>query len=98
MRSQQRVKWAQLQGSGVLAWRRSLIFGDVLYLLTGGAIFTEQTPLYLYVPDATGLAQVRPCAWTESTSVRSSGVALSGSNDPNRVVRLTLDIGATPWR
>jgi len=68
------------------------ILGDVLYLLTGGSLFTERAALYLYIPDATGLAQGSPVRVDGIDVGKVGDVALSGSNDPNRVVRLTLSI------
>lgn len=89
MRSQQRVKWAQLRVA-ILSAIALLIFADVLYLLTGGSVFTEKAPLYLYVPDVTGLTQGSPVR-VDGIDVGKVGyVALSGSNDPNRVVRITI--------
>ena len=67
-------------------------FGDVSILLTGGSIFTEKAALYLYVPDATGVAQGSPVRVDGIDVGKVGSVALSGSNDPKRVVRLTLSI------
>jgi phospholipid/cholesterol/gamma-HCH transport system substrate-binding protein len=91
MRSQQRVKWAQLKVAAVCLVAL-VILGDVLYLLTGGAIFTEQTKLYLYIPDSTGIEQGSPVRVDGIDVGKVSGVALSGSKDPARVVRLTLTV------
>ena len=89
MRSQQRVKWAQFKVA-ILTVAALFILGDVLYLVTGGSIFTEKAPLYLYVPDVTGLAQGSPVRVDGIDVGKVGDVALSGSNDPNRVVRITI--------
>ena len=91
MRSQQRVKWARLRVA-ILTLVALFILGDVLYLLTGGSLFTEKAALYLYVPDATGVAQGSPVRVDGIDVGKVGSVSLSGSNDPNRVVRLTLSI------
>lgn len=91
MRSQQRVKWAQLKVAAV-SLIALVILGDVLYLLTGGAIFTEQAKLYLFIPDATGITLGSPVRVDGIDVGKVSGVALSGSKNPTRVVRLTLNV------
>src|SRR4051812_7276995 len=91
MRSKERVRWAQLR-VGFTSAVALLILGVLLYLLTGGALFTEKTSLYLYVPDATGVAQGSPVRVDGIGVGKVGSVSLSGSRDPNRVVRLTLRI------
>ena len=91
MRSRQRVHWAQLR-VGFVSAVALLIFGVLLYLLTGNALFTEKTVLYLYVPDATGVAQGSPVRVDGIDVGKVGDVGLSGSTDPKRVVRLTLTI------
>ncbi|HUI53643.1 MAG TPA: MlaD family protein [Bryobacteraceae bacterium] len=68
------------------------ILGTLVYLLTGGSLVQQLAATYLYIPDATGLG--------EGSAVRVDGidvgkvaeVALSGSNDPNRVVKVTMKV------
>jgi phospholipid/cholesterol/gamma-HCH transport system substrate-binding protein len=91
MRTQRRVKWAQLKVAAVTL-AALLILGDVLYLLTGGTIFTEQAKLYLYIPDATGLDYGSPVRVDGISVGKVSAVSLSGSAVPTRVVRLTLEV------
>jgi phospholipid/cholesterol/gamma-HCH transport system substrate-binding protein len=91
MRSKERVRWAQLR-VGFVSAVALLILAVVLYLVTGGALFTENTTLYLYVPDATGVAQGSPVRVDGIDVGKVGDVSLSGSKDLNRVVRLTLTV------
>ncbi|MDE3167964.1 MAG: MCE family protein, partial [Acidobacteriota bacterium] len=89
MPSQQRIRWARFRVVATSAVAL-LILATLTYLLTGGTIFANRALLYVYVPDGTGIDQ--------STSVRVDGiqvgkvdaVALSGSAEPNRVVKVTM--------
>src|SRR4051794_23237710 len=89
MRSKQRVQWAQLR-VGFVSIVALLILSVLLYLLTGNALSPEKARLYLYVPDATGIAQGSPVRVDGIDVGKVGTVGLSGSKDPNRVVRLTL--------
>lgn len=68
------------------------ILAVVLYLVTGGALFTERTTLYLYVPDATGVAPGSPVRVDGIDVGKVGEIGLSGSMNPKRVVRLTLSV------
>jgi phospholipid/cholesterol/gamma-HCH transport system substrate-binding protein len=91
MRSRQRVKWAQLRTFAV-CFVAVAILGVLLYLLTGGTMFTEKAALLLYVPDATGVGEGSPVRVNGILVGKVDRVALSGSRDPKRVVRITLRI------
>src|SRR4051794_20247353 len=91
MRSRQRVKWAQLRVVAVCSVA-VVILGVVLYLLTGGTLFTEKTSLFLYVSDATGVSQGSPVRVNGILVGKVDRVDLSGSRDVKRVVRITLRI------
>jgi len=76
----------------VIAVAAAAILGVLVYLLTGGTIFVEKATLYLYIPDATGIEA--------GSAVRVNGigvgkvdrVALSGSDQLDRTIRLVLKI------
>src|SRR5690349_2986931 len=91
MRSRQRVKWAQLRAFSVCVVAVAIL-GVLLYLLTGGTLLTEKAALYLYVSDATGVAEGSPVRVNGIQVGKVDRVALSGSRDPKRVVRITLRI------
>jgi len=91
MRSRERVKWAQLRTLSVCVVAVAIL-SVLLYLLTGGALFTEKTSLYLYVQDATGVGQGSPVRVNGIMVGKVDRVGLSGSRDPKRVVRITLRV------
>jgi len=76
----------------VVAVAAAAILAALVYLLTGGTLLVEKATLYLYIDDATG---VEP-----GSAVRVNGigvgkvdhVALSGSDQPNRIIRLSLKV------
>jgi phospholipid/cholesterol/gamma-HCH transport system substrate-binding protein len=83
------VKWAQFRVACIAAVAL-LILAVVLWLLTGGALFQEHARLYVYVPDATGIDIGSPVRVNGILIGKVDAVALSGSKDPIRIVRLTL--------
>src|SRR4051812_17253172 len=91
MRTRDRVVWAQIR-VGFVSAVAVLILGILLWLLTGGTLFTEKAVLYLYVPDASGIDVGSPVRVDGITVGKVSAVALTHSGDPNRVVRITLSI------
>lgn len=64
----------------------------LVYLLTGGTLLTEKVTLYLYIPDATGLESGSAVRVNGTGVGKVDKVALSGSFQPNRIVRLTLKV------
>jgi len=91
MPSVQRVKWAKFRVL-MVSIAAVVILSVLLYLLTGGSVFTEKAFLYLYLPDATGLSQASPVRVNGITVGKVASVNLSGSPDPKRVVRATLSV------
>jgi phospholipid/cholesterol/gamma-HCH transport system substrate-binding protein len=69
-----------------------IILCVLLYLLTGGMLFKEQSTLFLYIPDASGLSEGSPVSVSGIGIGKVSGIVLSGSSDPKRVVRVTLTV------
>jgi len=91
MPSAQRVNWAKFRVLAV-AVAASLILGTISYLLTGGTPFEPKTTLYLYMDDATGLAPGSPVRVDGISVGKVGSVELSGSNDPKRVVRVSVKV------
>src|SRR5581483_1671363 len=91
MPSPRQISWAKIRVF-VVAVASLSILAVLVYLLTGGTLLEEKSTLYLYLNDATG-----PGA---GSAVRVNGIGvgtvtsvmLSGSTQPNRVVRLQLKI------
>jgi phospholipid/cholesterol/gamma-HCH transport system substrate-binding protein len=91
VRSKRRVKWAKLRVA-CIATVALTILAVILWLLTGGAIFQEHTHLFVYIPDATGIDIGAPVRVNGILIGKVDGVALSGSKDPIRIVRLSLQV------
>jgi hypothetical protein len=89
MPSVERVRWAEFRVA-VVSVAAIAILSVLIFLLTGGALFTERVTLYVYIPDGTGLGKDSPVRVDGVTVGKVSGVSLSGSRDPNRVVKVSL--------
>jgi phospholipid/cholesterol/gamma-HCH transport system substrate-binding protein len=89
MPSAARVKWAEFRVA-VVSIAALAILSVLLYLLLGGSLLTEKAYLYVYIPDATGLGPSSPVRVDGVTVGKVAAVDLSGSKDPQRVVRVTL--------
>ena len=68
------------------------ILSVLVYLLTGGSLLTAKVTLYLYIPDSTGVGQGSPVRVNGIDVGKVQLVQLSGSNDPNRVVRVVMTV------
>lgn len=68
------------------------ILGTLAFLLTGGTLLRPKVQVYLYLPDATGVAPGSPVRVDGIGVGKVSLVELSGSNEPNRVVKVTMTI------
>src|SRR5579864_5529670 len=85
------VAWARIRSTAVVV-AGIAILTVLVYLLTGGTLLEEKSTLYLYIPDATGLDSGSPVRVNGTDIGKVRSVTLSGSSDPNRVVRLTLQV------
>jgi phospholipid/cholesterol/gamma-HCH transport system substrate-binding protein len=91
MPSARQVNWAKFRASAVIL-AGLLILGTVAFLLTGGTFLEPKTQVYLYLPDATGVSPGSPVRVDGIGVGKVSLVELSGSNEPNRVVKVTMTI------
>src|ERR1035437_7662701 len=92
MPSAQQVNWAKFRASAVIL-AALLILGTVAVLLTGGTLLEPKVQIYLYLPDATGVAPGSPVRVDGIGVGKVSLVELSGSNEPNRVIKVTMSVG-----
>jgi phospholipid/cholesterol/gamma-HCH transport system substrate-binding protein len=92
MPSAQQVNWAKFRASVVILVAL-LILGTLAFLLTGGTFLEPKAQIYLYLPDATGVAPGSPVRVDGIMVGKVSLVELSGSNEPNRVVKVTMSVG-----
>jgi len=84
-----RIKWAKFRVS-IMSGVAVLILATLLYLMFGAVILSPKTVIYLYIPDASGLSSESPVRVDGIDVGRVSSVELSGSKDPNRAVKVTL--------
>jgi phospholipid/cholesterol/gamma-HCH transport system substrate-binding protein len=91
MPSREHVSWAKFRVLAVTA-AAMLILGTISFLLTGGTFMEPKTTLYLYLDDATGLSQGSPVRVDGIGVGKVETVELSGSNEPLRVVRVSLKV------
>jgi phospholipid/cholesterol/gamma-HCH transport system substrate-binding protein len=92
MPQQTKAKWAKLK-VGVMTIVALVILGVLVFLLTGSQRpFASRTTVYTFMEDSAAL--------TENSAVRLNGIvvgkvsriALSGSSDPRRIVKMNLEI------
>jgi MlaD protein len=91
MPSARQVSWAKTRVF-VVAVTALAILSVLIYLLSGGILLEEKSALFLYVPDATGLSTASQVRVNGVDVGKVKSISLSGSNQPNRVVRLTLTV------
>jgi len=91
MPSARRVSWAKFRVSAVCLVA-ILILGTLVYLLTGGTLLEAKATLYLYVRDATGIGQDSPVRVDGIGIGKVKTVQLTGTHDPNRVVRIVMTV------
>jgi phospholipid/cholesterol/gamma-HCH transport system substrate-binding protein len=91
MPSARRVAWAKLRVTAVSAAAVAILL-TLFYLLAGGTLFEEKATLYLYIPDATGLSKGAPVRVDGIGVGQVSAFALTNSSDPNKVVKVTIDV------
>ena len=89
MPSAQRVTWAKFRVSAVCLVALTIL-GTIAYLLTGGTLLESTTTLYLYLSDATGLGSGSPVRVNGISVGKVQSVVLSGSTNPDRVVKITM--------
>jgi phospholipid/cholesterol/gamma-HCH transport system substrate-binding protein len=85
------VKWAKFRVAAVCL-AAATVLGTMVYLLTGGSLLEQRALIYLYIPDATGLEKGSPVRVDGIDVGKVSAVELTGSNRPDRIVRVTLAV------
>jgi phospholipid/cholesterol/gamma-HCH transport system substrate-binding protein len=92
MPGQEKKRWAKLR-VGVLAIGALIVFAVLVFAMTSSrGFFKSRTDLYTYVDDSAAVAIGSPVRLNGIDVGRISAVNLSGSNEPNRVVRVTLEV------
>jgi len=89
--SARHIRWAKFRVLTVSA-AAVVILSILAYLLTGGTLLTKRATMYLYIPDATGLGPGAPVRVDGIGVGKVRSVDLSGSTEPNRVVKVTMAV------
>jgi phospholipid/cholesterol/gamma-HCH transport system substrate-binding protein len=92
MPSQEKKRWAKLR-VGLLATAALIILAVLVFALTSShGLFKSRTDIYTYLDDSAAVAIGSPVRLNGIDVGRISAVTLSGSNEPNRIVRITMEI------
>jgi len=92
MALQTKRRWAQLR-VGLLAISALAVLAFLIFLMTSSkGFFTTRSELYTYLGDSAAIAQGAPVRVNGITAGKVASVALSGSNEPNRIVKITLQV------
>jgi len=91
MPSARQVRWAKFRVFTV-SMSAVVILSILAYLLTGGSLLTQRATMYLYIPDATGLGSGAPVRVDGIGVGKVRSVSLSGSNQPDRIVKVTMTV------
>lgn len=87
-----KTKWAQLK-VGMMAIAAFTLLAILIFLLSGGqGFFRTRSSLYMYLNDSAAIASSAPVRLNGILVGEVSNVALSGSPDPDRVVKITLAV------
>src|SRR5258707_6392440 len=92
MPTAQKVSWAKLK-VGVLAIMAMTILGVLIFYLTGTTrLFAKETKLYTYMDDAVSISKGSPVRLNGILVGEVTAVALSGDNNPRRIVKIAMDV------
>ncbi|HEX4229726.1 MAG TPA: MlaD family protein [Bryobacteraceae bacterium] len=92
MASKEKVSMAQLK-VGILGIVALFFVFLLVFLLTGNTnYFAKQMPLHTYTADASALTTGAPVRINGILAGKVGSIALSGSNDPNKIVKIDFDV------
>ena len=91
MPSPSQVNWAKTRVAVVTVAGLSIL-SVLVYLLTGGTLLTEKVSVYIFVPDATALDTTTPVRVNGIDVGKVRAVELSGSTEPNRVIKVAMKV------
>lgn len=92
MPSKERVSWAQLK-VGILALVALALVVFLVFLLTGNFKFFEKdVTLHTFIDDAAALNKGAPVRINGIGAGKVTNVALSGSKDPNKIIRVDFQV------
>lgn len=89
---QTRAKWARLK-AGLLAIAAMVILAILVFLITGHTnLFQSDASIYTYMADAAALTKGAPVNLDGIPIGTLKSITLSGSKDPEKLVRIQMDI------
>src|SRR6266478_7146628 len=92
MALQNKKRWAQLK-VGLLAISALCILAVLVFLMTSSTgLFTKRSDVYTYLDDSAAIATGAPVRLNGITVGKVANVGLSGSSEPNRIVRVTMEV------
>ena len=92
MPTQEKKHWAQLK-VGLLAVTALALLAFLIFLMTSSkGLFKTRSELYTYLDDSAAIAEGSPVRLNGITAGKVAGVNLTGSTEPNRIVRVTLQV------
>lgn len=92
MAIQTKAKWARLK-AGILAIVAMAILAILIFLITGQTnIFESNALVYTYMADAAALARGAPVNLNGIPVGKVKDIKLSGSKDPQRLVRIEMEV------
>jgi phospholipid/cholesterol/gamma-HCH transport system substrate-binding protein len=87
-----KTKWAQLK-VGLMAIVALAILGFLIFLMSGArGFFTSKDKIYTFLNDSEAVAEASPVTLNGITVGQVSKVELSGSTQPSRFVKISMDI------
>lgn len=92
MALQTKKRWAQLK-VGLLAIGALSLLAFLIFLMTSTkGLFVSRSDVYTFLDDSAAIASGAPVRLNGITVGRVAAVRLSGSAEPNRVIRVTLQV------
>src|SRR5580698_4175193 len=92
---ERKTTWARLR-VGVMAIVALVILGVLIVLLSGSnGLFKKEVPLYTYFNNSGAITPGSPVRLNGILIGKVSSVDLTGTNQPGRIVRLTLQVDST---
>ena len=92
MALQTKKRWAQLKVGLLAIAALSLLTVLIFFMTSSTGLFTKRSQVYTFLDDSAAIAVSAPVRLNGITVGRVSSIGLSGSSEPNRVVRLTLEV------
>ena len=92
MPASSKAKWAQLR-VGMMAIIALSLLGFLIFLMSGSqGLFKSRTDVYTFMDDSAAIVDGAPVRLNGITVGKVAHVGLSGSSEPRRIVRVTLQI------